>query len=79
MDGHKTYTKNLDLMNFAKNSGHILLSLPPHTSHELQPLDRTFFKPLKLAFNVAWQSWMQFHPGRRIIVENLGKLFKTDY
>ena len=39
MDGHKTHTKNLDLINFARDSGLILLCLPPHTSHKLQPLD----------------------------------------
>ena len=56
MDNHKTHTKNLDLINFARDSGLILLSLPPHTSHKLQPLDQTFFKPLKSAFNAACQS-----------------------
>ena len=79
MDGHKTHTKNLDLINFARDSGLILLSLPPHTGHKLQPLDRTFFKPLKSDFNAVSQSWMRSHPGRRIAVENLGELFKTGY
>ena len=79
MDNHKTHTKNLDLTNFARDSRFILLSLPSHTSHKLQPLNQTFFKPLKSAFNAACQSWMRSHPGRRIAVENLGELFKTAY
>ena len=79
MDGHKTHTKNLDLINFARDNGLILLSLLPHTSHKLQPLDQIFFKPLKSAFNAACQSWMRSHPGRRITVKNLGKLFKRAY
>ena len=79
MDDHKTHTENLDLINFAKVSGLILLSLPPHTGHKLQPLDQTFFKPLKSAFKAACQLWMQSHPGRHKTVENLGKLFKTAY
>ena len=79
MDGRKTHTKNLDLINFVRDNGLILLSLPPYTSHKLQSLDRTFLKPLKSAFNAACQSWMRSHSGRRITVENLGKLFKTAY
>ena len=79
MDDHKTHTKNLDLINLTRDSWLILLSLPPPTSHKLQPLYQTFFKPLKSAFNVACQSWMKSHPGRRITVENLGELFKTAY
>ena len=79
MDGHKTHTKNLDFINFARDSGLILFSLPPHTSHKLQPLDRTFSKRLKSAFNAACQSWMRSHRGRRITMENLGKLFKIVY
>ena len=45
MNGHKTHTKNLDLINFARDSGLILLSLPPNTSHKLQLLDQTFLNP----------------------------------
>ena len=44
-DGHKTHTKNLKLIEYAREKGLILLSLPPHTSHKLKPLDRSFFKP----------------------------------
>ena len=79
MDGHKTHTKNLDSINFARDSGLILLSLPPHTSHQLQPLDRTFFKPLKSTFNAACQSLMRSYLGRCITVENFGEPFKTAY
>ena len=53
IDGHKTHTKNLDLINFAGDIGIILLSLPSHTRCKLQPLDQTFFKSLKSAFNAA--------------------------
>ena len=36
MDGHKTHTKNLDLIDFARDSGVILLSLLPHTQIWIQ-------------------------------------------
>ena len=79
LDGHKTHTKNLDLIDYARENYVVVISLPPHTSHKLQPLDRTFFKPLKSAFDHACSSWMRAHPARRISVDKLGELFNTAY
>ena len=79
LDGHKTHTKNLTTIDYARDNGVVILSLPPHTSHKLQPLDRSFFKPLKSAFNAACSTWLQNHPGRRITVDKLGELFNTAY
>eukprot|EP00794_Sanderia_malayensis_P018367 gene18367-20214_t len=76
LDGHKSHTKNIQLIDYAKENGLFLLSLPPHTSHKLQPLDRSFFKGLKSGFNVACNSWLRKHPARRITVDKLGELFK---
>ena len=79
LDGHKTHTKNLTTIDYACDNGVVILSLPPHTSHKLQPLDRSFFKLLKSAFNAACSTWLQNHPGRRITVDKLGELFNTAY
>ena len=78
-DGHKSHTKSLELIDYARENGLFLLSLPPHTTHKLQPLDRAVFKPLKSYFNNACQKWMRNHPGRRIQIENLGELFRESY
>ena len=78
-DGHKTHTKSLQLIDLARDNGLFLLSLTPHTTHKLQPLDRSFFKPLKTHYNNACQKWMRNHPGRRIQTENLGELFNEAY
>ena len=75
LDGHASHTKNIDLIDFARSKGLLLLSLPPHTSHKLQPLDRSCFKPLKAAFNAACGKWMRNHAGRRICPEQIGQLF----
>ena len=37
-------------MNFAKKNDIHVLSLPPYTSHRMQPLDVTFYGPLKKAY-----------------------------
>ena len=78
-DGHKSHTKSLELINYSRENGLFLLSLPPHTTHNLQPLDRAVFKPLKSNFNNAFQKWMRNHPGRRIKTENLGEMFRESY
>eukprot|EP00794_Sanderia_malayensis_P008380 gene8380-9279_t len=79
LDGHKTHAKNIELLEYAKENGVIMLSLPPHTFHKLQLLDRTFFKPLKAAFNNACTSWMRSHPASRITIDKLGELFSAAY
>lgn len=45
LDGHKSHTHNLKALERASECGVTMLSLPPHTSHHLQPLDVSFFKP----------------------------------
>ena len=43
LDGHVTHCKNLEAIELAKNNGVRLVSLPPHTTHRLQPLDVSFW------------------------------------
>ncbi|XP_068567903.1 uncharacterized protein [Cebidichthys violaceus] len=50
MDGHQSHL-DPELVRAAQREGVILLCLPPHTSHILQPLDVSFFGPLKANFS----------------------------
>ena len=65
MDGHQSH-KTLAAVNFARRHGIHLLTLPSHSTHKMQPLDRTFFKALKSAYNAEADSWMVSNHGRRI-------------
>ena len=47
LDGHTTHSKNLQAILLVRQSGVILLHLPSHTTHRLQPLDVAVFKPLE--------------------------------
>ena len=47
MDGHSSHTRSLAAIYFARKNGIVMLSLPPHSTHKLQPLDVAFFKPLQ--------------------------------
>lgn len=58
LDNHESHMTIAGL-DFCKENGIIVLSLPPHTSHKLQPLDRTVFGPIKKFFNAACDNWMR--------------------
>jgi len=66
MDGHSSHCSNVDLLDFAVANDVILFCLPSHTTHWLQPLDRSFFKPLKTYWAQACQNWVQNNPGRKL-------------
>ncbi|KAF8584466.1 hypothetical protein K439DRAFT_1346210, partial [Ramaria rubella] len=51
-DGHQSH-ETLGLLRSAFNSKVLLLSLPPHTTNHLQPLDVGMFGPLQSAQVVA--------------------------
>ena len=74
-DGHSTHTKNLEALVLARDHGIVMLSLPSHTTHRLQPLDRSFFKALNSKYNIACNKWMRSHPGRCITQFQVSQLF----
>ncbi len=49
VDGHASHV-NLELIDIARDNNIILLCLPPHTTHLLQPLDVSVFKCSKISF-----------------------------
>lgn len=63
LDGHTTHSKNLEAVEYARNHGVIMFQLPGHTTHRVQPLDRSFFRPLKCYFNQAIEKWLRTNPG----------------
>ena len=46
LDGHKTHTNNLPCIEMARKNHVIVLCIPPHCSHRMQPLDESFMNPL---------------------------------
>ena len=45
LDNHYSHLA-IDVLDYCKDNGVVLLSFPPHCSHKLQPLDRTVFGSL---------------------------------
>ena len=78
LDGHASH-KSLHAVELARESGVDLLTLPPHCTHKLQPLDVSWFKPLKAAYSASADSWMRTNPGRRISEFEISAIFSTAY
>nr|XP_026484877.1 uncharacterized protein LOC113392594 [Vanessa tameamea] len=79
LDGHTSHTKNLEAITYAKAHNVILLSLPAHTTHKLQPLDVSFFKPLSLYYIEETEKWMRQNPGRVVTTFQVSMLFGKAY
>ncbi|KAB0801683.1 hypothetical protein PPYR_03869 [Photinus pyralis] len=58
VDGHSSHC-DIDALEFAEKNDIIILSLPSHTTHFLQPLDRAVFKSLKSAYSTACNNWFE--------------------
>jgi len=70
LDNHISHV-SLDNVDYCIQNGIVLLTLPPHTSHKLQPLDRTVFGPLKKAVNTFADRWMTNNPGKAMCIYNI--------
>ena len=79
LDGHVSHTKNLEAILKARESGVIMLSLPPHTTHRLQPLDVSFFKPLQTYYGQEGEKWLRSHAGRGITPYHVSQLLGAAY
>ena len=56
-----------------------LLTLPPYSTHKMQPLDLTYSKSLKSAFNNVADNFMVTNPGYCITVHEMARLSVTAY
>ncbi|XP_065662486.1 uncharacterized protein LOC136085074 [Hydra vulgaris] len=72
MDNHKTHI-SIELIDKAKESNVVLLTLPPHCSQKLQPLDRSVLRPLKKFYNSACDSWLKAHPNTPMAIYDISK------
>jgi hypothetical protein len=74
LDGHSTHCNSVEMLEYANENDIILISMPSHTSHYLQPLDRSVFKSLKTHFYEQCRLWLIQNPGRRITRLSFGAL-----
>ena len=73
LDNHSSHV-SLETVNTCKENGIHLLTLPPHTSHKLQPLDRSVYGPFKTYYNRAMDNWMRSNPHLSISIYDVAEL-----
>lgn len=74
LDGHTSHSNSIDLLDLANENEVIIICLPSHTTQALQPLDRSFFKPLKTFYNQEANAWMLRNKNRTITRLQVGSL-----
>ena len=74
LDGHSTHYQP-QVIRFAMEHECIILCLPPHTTHESQPLDVGVFAPLKMHWSKVCHDFYHKNPGKVITNFNFSSLF----
>ena len=78
LDNHVSHL-SVDVLQFAKDNGVVMVSFPPHCSHKLQPLDRSVYGPLKRYYNVACDDWIVSHKGRTMTIYDVPAMVGLAY
>lgn len=73
MDNHESHM-SLEALDFSKQNGIVILTLPPHTSNKLQPLDVSVFGPFKKFYSAEVNNWMHCNPNTTINIYAIPKL-----
>lgn len=50
LDGQYSHTRNIDVIDLAHENHVTIISLPPHSSHKMLPLNKTFMESLKVYY-----------------------------
>lgn len=70
LDGHGSHV-TLEVVQKAREQELDILTLPTYTSHRLQPLDVSIFKPFKVAFRACRDRWTINNKGKGASKEDL--------
>lgn len=66
----------LDAITLAKENGVTILTVPPHSTGKLQPLDVAIFRPFKIAYNAAVDSWLMRNAGKTFSIYEVAQSIK---
>ena len=82
LDNHKSHL-SIPALNVAKENDNFFLTLSPHTSFKLQPLDCTVFGPYKTYYNACLNNWMLSNQDKTVPIYNVagitGKSFSKEF
>ena len=75
MDNHESHL-SIDAIEYAKQHGVTLLTIHPHCSHKLQPLDVSIYGPFKSYYSSALNAQLQQKPGVSLTICDISGLVK---
>lgn len=78
LDNHGSHI-TLQTYEFCRTNHICMVSIPPHTSHRLQPLDVTFYSSLKNAFNKECDYYMKTHFYQKVTPYDIAAIFNKAY
>ena len=78
LDNHESHL-SIALIDYCRDNGIVLLTLPSHCSHKLQRLDRTVFGPFKKYVYTASDDWIKSNPGKTMCIYDIPGIVKKDF
>ena len=78
LDGHSSHYCP-EAVRIAAENKVIIFALPPNTTHISQPLDRSCFAPLKMAWRNACHEFYVNNPGRAITQYDFSEIFAKSW
>jgi len=78
LDNHSSHI-SLRAYEFCKSNNIVMLSLPPHGSHRIQPLDVSIYGPFKTAFKQECNLFIKNQLGKKITQNDLASLFRKAF
>ena len=78
LDNHCSHFA-IEVIDYVIENGIVLLFFPPHCSHELQPLDRTVYGPLKQFVGPIQGAWMRNNPGKTMTFYDLPGIIRQPW
>ncbi|XP_045768126.1 uncharacterized protein LOC123869306 isoform X1 [Maniola jurtina] len=78
LDNHTSHC-TLNAVHFFRENHIHALTIPPHSSHKTQPLDRCIYNSLKIFYASECEKWMRNHPGRVITVYQIAQILTPAY
>lgn len=78
MDNYESH-KYLPALELASKNHVIFISLAPHTTHRMQPLDFCVYGPLKTYFEQSLATFQKEHVGRIVYQKDVAGIFGPAY
>lgn len=79
LDGLYTHTRNIDVINLARENNITIVCLPPHCTHSMQPMDVAFIKLLKAYYPPEIETWLRNNAGRTLTNKYVARLLGIAY